>query len=152
MFKKILLPTDGSDISSEAALHGVTFAKETKAEIIGVYIAPEYQYPIYVEIVPPSYPTEEEYESSMRKIGASYLEPIREAAEKAGVPYSSVIAFANGTGPKIASIAQERGCDLIYMASHGRTGFSQLLLGSVTTKVLSTCAVPVLVYRAKKAG
>jgi len=150
MFNKILIPTDGSDLSNEAALSGVAFAKQNKSEVIGVFVAPEYQYPIYVEIIPPSYPTEDEYKDSMRKIGESYLKPIQDAAEAAGLVYSGIIVFSNGTGPKIAAIAQENGCDLIYMGSHGRTGLTQMLLGSVTSKVLSTCAIPVLVYRNKK--
>lgn len=151
MFNKILIPTDGSEIANEAALEGVAFARHNHSEVMGIYVAPEYQYPIYVEIIPPSYPTEQEYETSMRKIGYAYLQPIREAAEKAGLKYSETIVFSNATGPQIASVALSSGCDLIFMGSHGRTGLSQLLLGSVTTKVLATCAIPVLVYRKKKA-
>jgi nucleotide-binding universal stress UspA family protein len=150
MFNKILIPTDGSDIANEAALAGIEFAKHNHSEVIGIYVAPEYQYPIYVEIIPPTYPTEEEYGKSMRKIGDAYLQPVQEAAEKAGLKYSGVVVFSNATGPRIAAIAQEKGCDLIFMGSHGRTGLSQLLLGSVTTKVLATCAIPVMVYRRKK--
>lgn len=149
MFNKILIPTDGSDISTEAALKGVDFARQNRAEVVGLFVAPEYQYPVSVGIIPPTYPTEEEYEESMRKIGEEYLQPIRAAAEGAGLPYSGSIVFSNATGPQIASTAQSKGCDLIFMASHGRTGLSHLLLGSVTSKVLSTCTVPVLVYRRK---
>lgn len=149
MFKKVLLPTDGSDISTEAALEGVNFAGQNRAEVLGLFVAPEYQYPVSVGIIPPTYPTEDEYEESMRKIGEEYLQPIREAAEGAGLPYSGMVVFANATGPQIAAVAKSSGCDLIFMASHGRTGLSHLLLGSVTSKVLSTCTVPVLVYRRK---
>jgi len=151
MFKKILLPTDGSDISNEAALQGINFASQNRAEVVALFVAPEYQYPVSIGIIPPTYPTEEEYEDSMKKIGLDYLQPIRDAAEQAGLAYSGEILFANATGPKIASFAQSSGCDLIFMASHGRTGLSHLLLGSVASKVLSTCTVPVLVYRRKNA-
>jgi nucleotide-binding universal stress UspA family protein len=47
----------------------------------------------------------------------------------------------------IVKTAQERGCDAIFMASHGRTGLAGMLLGSVTQQVLARAGVPVLVFR-----
>ena len=95
MFNKIMIPTDGSDPSTAAALEGIAFAADNKSEVIGVYVAPEYQYPVYVEIIPPTYPIEEEYDALMRKVGMEYLQPIKEAAEKAGVKFTSMILFSN---------------------------------------------------------
>ena len=70
---KIMIPTDGSDPSTAAALEGIAFAADNKSEVIGVYVAPEYQYPVYVEIIPPTYPIEEEYDALMRKVGMGSL-------------------------------------------------------------------------------
>jgi nucleotide-binding universal stress UspA family protein len=112
-----------------------------------MYVAPEYQYPIYIEIIPPTYPLEEEYQALMKKIGMEYLKPIQEAAEKAGLVYSSHFAFSDSAANAIAKIAEEEACDLIFMGSHGRSGLGQLILGSVTSKVLSLCKIPVLVDR-----
>ncbi len=150
MFNKIMIPTDGSELSTAAALEGVAFAADNKSEVVGVYVAPEYQYPVYVEIIPPTYPIEEEYDSMMRKVGMEYLQPIQEAAQKAGVPFSSVVLFSNSAGSAIAEAAKERNCDLIFMGSHGRSGLGQLILGSVTTKVLNLCQIPVLVHHIRK--
>lgn len=150
MYKRILIPTDGSAFSSTVARAGVDFAQQLNAEIVGLFVAPEYQYPIYVEVIPPSFPTEEEYQASMRKAGDTYMTPIREAADEAGLTFSSVVVFSDATAQEIACAAKDRCCDLIFMGSHGRSGWGQLLLGSVTSKVLSICQIPVMVHRLKK--
>ncbi len=147
MFNKILIPTDGSETSLAAALDGIAFAADNNSEVIGIYVAPEYQYPVYIEIIPPTYPLEEEYQGLMKKIGMEYLKPLQEAAEKAGVKYSSQFAFSDSAANAIVKVAEEQNCDLIFMGSHGRSGLGQLILGSVTSKVLSLCKVPVLVDR-----
>lgn len=150
MYKKILIPTDGSELSAVAAQAGVEFAKQTSAEVIAVHVAPEYQYPVSMEIIPPNYPTEEEYEASVRKTAQSYLAPIEAAVTAAGLRYTGEVAFANRTAQKLVQVAHENDCDLIFIGSHGRGGLEQLLLGSVTAKVLSLCQIPVLVFRLKK--
>ncbi len=147
MYKKILIPTDGSDLSLAAAHAGVEFARQLGADVYGIYVAPPYQYPVFIEIIPPSFPTEDEYLGSMRKIGAMHLQAIDDAAAAAGVVVSGATVFADATAQEIVRTASHNGCDLIFMASHGRSGWSQALLGSVTTKVLSSCDIPVLVYR-----
>jgi nucleotide-binding universal stress UspA family protein len=150
MYKKVLIPTDGSAFSTTVALAGVEFSKQINAEIVGIFVAPEYQYPIYVEVIPPSYPNEEEYQVSMRRAGNTYLAKVREAAEEAGLKFSSIVVFSDATAREIAHAAELHHCDLIFMGSHGRSGWGQLLLGSVTAKVLSLCQIPVLVQRLKK--
>jgi nucleotide-binding universal stress UspA family protein len=150
MFKKILVPTDGSDISAAAAIKGIAFAKSIGAEVVGVYVSPEYQYPVYVEIIPPTYPSEQEYEATMRKAGEIHLKPIQEAAQSAGVKFTGVTAFSDTPAQKIADTIKENGCDLVFMGSHGRTGLGKFLLGSVTGKVLGISSVPVLVDRLDK--
>lgn len=151
MYNKILIPTDGSPTSNAAMHAGIDFAKQVSAEIEGLFVAPEYQYPIYVEAIPPSYPTEADYRKSMQATGETYLAPMREAAAEAGLTYNGQVIFSDATAEQIARIAQEHHCDLIFMGSHGRSGWGQLLLGSVTNKVLSKCEIPVLVHRLKKA-
>lgn len=150
MFKKILIPTDGSSTSNAAALAGIEFAKQIAAEIVGIFVAPEYHYPVYVEIIPPSYPSEEEYDASMRKAGEAYFATLREGAAAAGLKFSGITVLSDATAQHIVQAAKENHCDMIFMGSHGRSGWGQLLLGSVTTKVLSLCNVPVMVYRTSK--
>ena len=147
MYKKVLVPTDGSEISTAAALKGVTFAKEIGAQLVALYISPEYQYPVYVEVIPPTYPSEQEYQSTMKKAGEVHLKPLQDAARAANVECVGVTAFSDVPAQKIVDVALEQGCDLIFMGSHGRTGLNKLLIGSVTSRVLGLSPVPVLVDR-----
>lgn len=151
MYTRILVPTDGSSLAGHAALAGVEFAAMCDAEIIGLYVAPEYQYPVSIEIIPPSYPSEEEYKEASRKTGDGYLTEMCSTAAEAGLKARSMTVHSNKPAQKIVEMAREMDCDLIFIGSHGRSGIEQLLLGSVTTKVLSICDIPVLVYRRKKA-
>ena len=150
MYKKILIPTDGSAISASAAEAGVAFAKQMGAEVVGIFVAPEYQYPIYVEFIPDNFPTEEDYRGSMLKSAEIYLNSIQELAEKSGVKFSRKVVFSDAIAKEIVLAAEENHCELIFIGSHGRSGWGQVLLGSVTTKVLSMCQIPVLVHRLKK--
>lgn len=147
MYRKILIATDGSAVSSKTACAGVGFAQQMGAEVLVLFVAPEYQYPIYVEIIPPSYPSEEEYRAAMRRAGAGHTQDVVEACARRGVPCEAQTAFAENAALKIVEVAASAGCDLIFMGSHGRSGWGQLLLGSVTNKVLSQSKIPVLVHR-----
>ncbi|HZV63702.1 MAG TPA: universal stress protein [Telluria sp.] len=147
MYRKILITTDGSAVSKHTACAGVKFAQQMGAEVLALFVAPEYQYPVYVEIIPPSYPSEEEYIEQMKRMGNEHLGSIMRSAEQLGVKATAFTAFSDATALKIVDVAEEQGCDLIFMGSHGRSGWGQLLLGSVTNKVLSHTLKPVLVHR-----
>jgi len=147
MYKKILIATDGSAVSNSTACAGVAFAEQMQADVLVLYVAPEYQYPVYIEIIPPSYPSEEEYRIAMRKAGAGHWQPVLDAAARRNLEASGLTVFSDTPASKIVDVAQQQHCDLIFMGSHGRSGWGQLLLGSVTNKVLSHSTLPVLVHR-----
>jgi nucleotide-binding universal stress UspA family protein len=147
MYRKILITTDGSAVSQHTACAGVKFAQQMGAEVLALFVAPEYQYPVYVEIIPPSYPSEDEYIAQMRRTGEDYMGKIMRSCAAAGLKHSCMTAFSDATALKIVDIAEQEGCDLIFMGSHGRSGWGQILLGSVTNKVLSHTNKPVLVHR-----
>ena len=147
MYQKILITTDGSSVSQHTACAGVKFARQMGAEVLALFVAPEYQYPVYVEIVPPAYPSEEEYVQQMKRLGEEYMGSILRAAEGCGLKHDCMTAFSDAAALKIVDVAEQQHCDLIFMGSHGRSGWGQLLLGSVTNKVLSHTTKPVLVHR-----
>ncbi|GGC98996.1 universal stress protein [Undibacterium terreum] len=149
MYKRILIPTDGSDLSDSSVQAGIEFAKQLNADVVGVFVAANFQYPIYVDLIPPNTPTEPEYQNAMRVLGETYLHTIQDAASRNGVEFQSVVQFNDSPAKEIVHTAHVFGCDLIFMGSHGRSGLGQFLLGSVTTKVLSNCQIPVLVHRVK---
>ena len=147
MYQKILITTDGSAVSKHTACAGVKFAQQMGAEVLVLFVAPEYQYPVYVEIIPPTYPIEEEYVERMQISGLDHTRPILELAQQSGLKHAAMTAFSNSVALKIVEVADEQDCDLIFMGSHGRSGWGHLFLGSVTNKVLSHTQKPVLVHR-----
>jgi nucleotide-binding universal stress UspA family protein len=149
LYNRILIPTDGSAISNTAARAGVDFAQAVNAEIVGLFVAPEPGYPNFAPTIPLDYPTEEEYKASVRTAGVAYLKDVRDAAAAAGLKFTGITLFSDATAREIVRVAANNDCDLIFMGSHGRSGVERLLLGSVTSKVLAICNVPVLVYPSK---
>lgn len=147
MYRKILITTDGSAVSRHTACAGVEFARQMGAQVLVLYVAPTYQYPVYVEIVPPAYPSEDDYLAQMQRVGAEHTGEVMDAARKAALECEAMTAFSESPGLTIADVAEQKQCDLIFIGSHGRSGWGQLLLGSVTNKVLSHTAKPVLVHR-----
>jgi len=147
MYRKILITTDGSAVSSKTACAGVQFAAQLGAEVLVLFVAPEYQYPIYVEIIPPSYPSEDEYRAAMQRAGKEHTQDVVESCAKRNIRCEAMTAFHESAALKIVDVAQQNGCDLIFIGSHGRSGWGQLLLGSVTNKVLHNSKIPVLVHR-----
>jgi nucleotide-binding universal stress UspA family protein len=145
MFKQILLPTDGSDLSERAVLAGISFAKELGAQVVGLTVRPEFHTFTYkTEMLED---TEPEFNAATAQQAEKYLAFISDAARSAGVPCSTMQAVSDDPYETILQTAKERKCDLIIMASHGRRGLRGLLLGSETQKVLVHSDIPVLVYR-----
>jgi len=147
MFKHILIPSDGSELSNAAAQRGIALASEQQARVTAVYAAPRYQAQPYQEGASVGLITREQFEDLSRTQAAAALAPIEQLAKEHKVPFESHWTFTDHPYEVIVSVAQDRGCDLIFMASHGRRGLQALLLGSETSKVLTHCTIPVLVYR-----
>ena len=147
MFKHILVPTDGSQLSSETVKRAIAFAKETGAKVSFFFAKPDYPVAFYGEgaLIDPTTPDKfaEMAEQQAKEILAAH-----EAAAKAeGVVSAAMSSVSDIPYEAIIAAAEEAGADLIFMASHGRRGISGLLLGSETQKVLTHSKIPVLVYR-----
>lgn len=145
MFKHILIPTDGSELSNIAIQNGVKFAKEINAKITGLTVTAPYHY-IAVEALQVT-DTPTQYEIDMKTLAERNLSVLRQAAEDAGVPCDLVHRSSEHPYEEIVNTAQDRGCDVIFQASHGRRGMRALIVGSETNKVLTHSKIPVLVYR-----
>lgn len=147
MFKHILVPTDGSELSLQTARRAVTFAKEAGAIITVFFAKPEYPVAYFGEgaLIDPTTP--EKFAELAKQQADEYLGEVQKACAEAGVPCNTVSATSDVPYEAIIEAAEQSGCDLIFMASHGRRGISGLLLGSETNKVLTHSKIPVLVYR-----
>jgi len=145
MYKRILLPTDGSDASRRAILSGIEFAKSIGADVVAMTATPEFHtFTADSEMLEQ---TPQQYAESSRARGQRLLEEVLAVARDAGVPCAGVQMVSDEPHEAIIHAAREHMCDLIVMASHGRKGVKALLLGSETQKVLVHSAIPVLVLR-----
>jgi len=146
MFKNILIPTDGSDLSQRAVSFGVELAKLHQSRITGIHVIPDYHLLIaYEGAFDPV--TEERIEEEAKVRAESYLAFVRNSAAGAGVPCDVVCETSDHPYDAILKTSAERKCDLIVMTSHGRKGLAAVLLGSETRKVLTHAKIPVLIVR-----
>ncbi len=150
MYKKFLIPTDGSALSMAAAVAGIKLAKSLGASVVAIYVAPPFEVPVYVDGMADIYLTPVQHRTSSRAYGQFFLDLIGEVAEEMSVVCTDKIVFAASPAVAIIQAAKREHCDLIFMGSHGRGRIGALFLGSVTTRVLAGCHVPVMVHRASR--
>lgn len=144
MYKRILVPTDGSDITLKAVQTAVDLARLTGGEIFTIGVKEPFPYSAISEMQP--VPPQEFYDAQER-IAAARVKTAVDAAIAAGIKTTGHTVEALHPWEAIIDHAKEKGCDLIVMASHGRRGISALLLGSETQRVLIHTTLPVLVVR-----
>ena len=125
MYRHILIPTDGSALAERGVAHGLALAKSVGAKVS------------VINVVEPLVALSGDF--------ASVLDRVENAAKEAGVPYETIQVENVQPHQAIIAAAEDKGCDLIVMSSHGLSGLSILLIGSVTTKVLTLAKTPVLV-------
>jgi nucleotide-binding universal stress UspA family protein len=144
MFKRILVPTDGSEISTKAAQTATGLAKLHGAQLYTISVKEPFPYSAISEMQP--VPPQEFYDAQER-IAAARVKAVVDAAATAGVTCKGHTVEALHAWEAILDHAKAQQCDLIVMASHGRRGVAALLLGSETSRVLTHSEVPVLVVK-----
>lgn len=145
MFKHLLIPTDGSELSNIAVIQGVRFAKEIGAKITGLTVTPPYHY-VAIEGMQLA-DTRERYDRDIEQVAHHHLATLKQSAEQSGVPCELVHASSDHPYEEIVKTAEHQDCDVIFLASHGRRGMRAVIMGSETTKVLTHTKIPVVVYR-----
>jgi nucleotide-binding universal stress UspA family protein len=150
MHRHILIPTDGSDLSKQAIKYGIALAKAVNAQVTGLTVS----IPFHAVTVDSDTLSDlpESYKKRMTEVAAKHLRQVNDVAAEAGVSCNVIHAEHEHPYQAIIDAANERGCDLIVMASHGRRGISAFLLGSETVKVLTHTKIPVLVCRGSRSG
>ena len=144
MYQRILVPTDGSEITAKAVDTAVNLAKSLGARLLTISVKEPFPYSAISEMQPT--PPQEFYDAQER-IATARVKGVADKAMAAGLACEAHTVEALHPWEAIVEHAQSKGCDLIVMASHGRRGISRLLLGSETSKVLAHSKVPVLVER-----
>jgi nucleotide-binding universal stress UspA family protein len=145
MFKKILVPSDGSEQAHRAADVAADLAKLHGAQVVGVYVIDPFP---YLGIGDASAVGLQAYLSEAKAAASQSLDVLRKACASRGVPFVGDTIERNVVYEGIIETARVEGCDLIVMGSHGRKGMQALILGSVAQKVLTHASVPVLIIKA----
>lgn len=144
MFRRVLLPTDGSDVSIAAADAAIAIAKLADAPLSVVYVLEPYP---FTGIGSARREGFDDYMAASRQTAARAFERIVQAAAAQGVRCEALIVENAQAAVGIVEAAESTGASLIAMGSHGRSGVAKLVLGSVATKVLQLSPVPVLIVK-----
>ena len=148
MFQHLLVPTDGSPLSRSTVIEAVRFAKAAGAKITGFHAMPE----LGLLSQHPGLPAETRanFDQQARAQADEVLSLVKEVAQAEGVVCDTVMATSDQPHEAILRAVRDRGCDLIFLASHGRRGIEAWLVGSETQKVLTHSKVPVMVWRSNQ--
>ncbi|GAA6143036.1 universal stress protein [Hydrogenophaga sp. 5NK40-0174] len=144
MFKKILVPTDGSELAQKAAEVAAELAKSQGAEVVGVFVIDPFP---YIGIGDASAAGLQAYMSEAHSASGKALEALGHVCKAQGVVCAGDTIERNVVYEGIIETAKAEGCDLIVMGSHGRQGVQALILGSVAQKVLTHSDTPVLIVK-----
>ena len=136
MYRHILIPTDGSELAE----HGLALAKSLAAKVSVIFVVEPFS-----ELTGRFLEAVATYAQLRREQAASALNRVANAAKEAGVSCETIQVENEQPHQGIIAAAEEKGCDLVVMSSHGRSGLSKLLVGSVANKVLAHAKTPVLV-------
>jgi nucleotide-binding universal stress UspA family protein len=144
MFKRILVPTDGSEITGRAVATALGLAKALGAEVFTLCVKEPFPYGAVAEMQPT--PPQEFFDAQERS-AARHVRTVIEACDAAGIVCHAQTVEGLQPWEAIVDYATEQRCDLLVMGSHGRSGLASLFLGSETQDVLKHTTVPVLVVR-----
>ena len=144
MFKRILVPTDGSEITTKAITTAIELAQAGSGQMFAISVKEPFPYSAISEMQP--VPPQEFYDAQER-IAAGRVKAVVDAAAAASVACSGHTVEALHPWEAILDHAKAQQCDLIVMASHGRRGVAALLLGSETQRVLIHSTLPVLIVK-----
>ena len=143
MYKRILIATDGSEKSSLAAQAGIDLAKALGAEVLALNVINEV---VIASAVRQLGSDRKEVEDKLMASGQKAVDSLNKMGSAAGVKVDPIVRMGSPAN-MVIDVARTEGADLIVMGSHGESGASKLLIGSVVQKVLYWATIPVLVVR-----
>jgi nucleotide-binding universal stress UspA family protein len=144
MFKKILVPSDGSSQAQKAAEAAADLARSQGAQVIGVHVIDPYP---FIGVGDASAQALQAYMGEAQAAAAQSLAEVRALCTARGVAFSGDTIERSAPDEGILATAAAEGCDLIVMGSHGRRGVKALILGSVAQRVLTHASIPVLIIK-----
>lgn len=147
MYQRILVATDGSDLSRTAVNSAIELAAAISAELVALYVVPRYPISYFEGGITISVEDIARTEKQWSDKGQAVVDAVQAQAQAQGVTAKAAVVQSDLVAESIMAAANKHGCDLVVMASHGRKGIKRVLLGSETQHVLTHSTVPVLVLR-----
>lgn len=147
MYKRILVATDGSELSQKAVDNALTLASQLGAEVVALKVVAHYPQSYFEGSAPIDMKAVGEIETKWLEAAKKVVQAVQFAGEAIGVKVRAETATSDMVSETVIATALKHDCDLIVMASHGRKGLKRLLLGSETQHVLTHSHIPVLVLR-----
>jgi nucleotide-binding universal stress UspA family protein len=145
MYRRILVPVDGSDLSERAIQASVELARQLGAAITGFVAEPLPPTPLGAQQASWSDDDLKEHDAMTTAHAKELLAHFEACARAAGVPFEGYHDQVPRVDRAIIEAAESRGCDLIVMVTHGRGAFGEFLFGSQTKAVLAGSKLPLLV-------
>ncbi len=147
MYRRILIPTDGSTLSEVVAAAAVEFAHDAGAAVVGLAVAPLFRRPLIAAAIDDQSRNESDHLVKINRTLDRHLAVIEQYAKAASVPFEGHKTLSDEPAADIVDAAMASKCDLIFMGSHHRRGLARLLHASVTAKVLELSLLPVTIHR-----
>jgi nucleotide-binding universal stress UspA family protein len=147
MYKRILIATDGSPLSSKAVQSGLAMAALTGGQVIALKVVPRYPRNYFEGGMSVDLADVKRIEKQWSDEAQALLDKVKTQGKEDGVNVKAVVTKSDLVAEAVIAAAKKHNCDLIVMASHGRKGIKRLLLGSETQHVLTHSHIPVLVLR-----
>ena len=147
MYTRILVTTDGSNLSKKAVTSAIQLAATCGAELIALKVVPRYPQAYFEGSIPLSAEEISRVEKQWTESAQAQLAAIEKTAKAKTVSIKTLTVKSDVVSDAIIAAAKKHKADLIVMASHGRKGIKRLLLGSETQQVLTHSHIPVLVLR-----
>jgi nucleotide-binding universal stress UspA family protein len=147
MYKRILVATDGSELSGKAVDHAIALAKVHGSELVALKVTQLQIDDHWDGQIRRDAGAKAEQEKNRAEISQAIVDGVKASAQAAGVTATAMTEKSNFIADTVIEVAKKQNCDLIVMASHGRRGLARVLLGSETQHVLTHSHIPVLVLR-----
>lgn len=149
MYGHILVSSDGSELAQVGVEHGLALAKLHGSKVTAVTVTEPLggQFAFADDLWAPSETEIAAYDEAQRRIAERILAPIKAKAEEMGIAIDTIHIPWRLVASALLQVADDSGCDLIVMSSHGRTGMNRVMMGSQTAEVMNRARIPVVVVR-----
>jgi nucleotide-binding universal stress UspA family protein len=145
MYRNLLVPVDGTELSDKAMLRSIELAQQLAAAITAFIVEPTLPLPAVGRPAAMVMAENELHDLQIAQHAMAVLKTFEARAKAAGVAFSGHYRQAPRVPDAIAEAAAEHHCDMIVMATHGRGAFGEMMFGSNTKRVMAVSRVPLLV-------